>query len=166
MPTDTLRARDAGSVASRCGWRLVAGALRPAPPALESATHILLPLTRLQAAAGSALFGPSSLPVEATLACSGADALALCLAAILAYPVQLAHARSPAGRRRRAGTPRPQHAADRHARTRRRVAAVVQRAPRLRLAGGAHARDRRLRLRLDARRGSPATRPPDPDGDP
>jgi exosortase/archaeosortase family protein len=49
-------------------------------------THVLLPVTRLQAAAGSALVGPSSMPVEATLACSGADALALCLAAILAYP--------------------------------------------------------------------------------
>jgi exosortase/archaeosortase family protein len=51
-------------------------------------THILLPLTRLQAAAGSALVGPSPLPIEATLACSGADALALCLGAVLAYPVQ------------------------------------------------------------------------------
>src|SRR6185369_7316969 len=51
-------------------------------------THILLPATRLQAAAGSALVGPSSLPIEATLACSGADALALCLAAIVAYPAR------------------------------------------------------------------------------
>lgn len=50
--------------------------------------HILLPVTRLQAAAGSALVGPSSLPIEATLECSGADALALCLAAIVAYPVR------------------------------------------------------------------------------
>jgi exosortase/archaeosortase family protein len=50
--------------------------------------HVLLPVTQLQAAAGSALVGPSSLPVEATLACSGADALALCLAAILAYPAR------------------------------------------------------------------------------
>ena len=46
----------------------------------------MLPVTRLQAAAGSALVGPPSVPVEATLACSGADALALCLAAIVAYP--------------------------------------------------------------------------------
>jgi exosortase/archaeosortase family protein len=51
-------------------------------------THILLPVTRLQAAAGTALAGPSSLPIEATLACSGADALALCLAAIVAYPAR------------------------------------------------------------------------------
>jgi exosortase/archaeosortase family protein len=49
-------------------------------------SHILLPATRLQAAAGAALLGPSSLPIDATLACSGADALALCLAAIVAYP--------------------------------------------------------------------------------
>jgi exosortase/archaeosortase family protein len=48
--------------------------------------HVLLPMTQLQAAAGSALVGPSSRPIEATLACSGADALALCLAAIVAYP--------------------------------------------------------------------------------
>ena len=33
------------------------------------------------------LFGAPALPVEATLACSGADALALCLGAVLAYPV-------------------------------------------------------------------------------
>ena len=42
------------------------------------------------------LFGTSALPVEVTLACSGADALALCLGAILAYPVDVANARSPA----------------------------------------------------------------------
>jgi exosortase/archaeosortase family protein len=48
--------------------------------------HVFLPGTQLQAAAGAALLGPSTLPIEATLACSGADALALCLAAIVAYP--------------------------------------------------------------------------------
>jgi exosortase/archaeosortase family protein len=51
-------------------------------------THVLLPATQLQAAAGTALIGPSSLPIQATLECSGADALALCLAAIVAYPVR------------------------------------------------------------------------------
>jgi len=51
-------------------------------------THLLLPATRLQAAAGSSLLGPSSLPIEVTLACSGTDALALCLAAIVAYPAR------------------------------------------------------------------------------
>ena len=50
--------------------------------------QLLLPMTRLQAAGGTALFGPSTLPIEVTLACSGADAVALCLAAILAYPVR------------------------------------------------------------------------------
>ena len=47
-----------------------------------------MPFTRAQAAAAVGLFGPPALPVEVTLACSGADALALCLGAILAYPVQ------------------------------------------------------------------------------
>jgi exosortase/archaeosortase family protein len=51
-------------------------------------THVLLPATQLQAAAGAAVLGPSALPIEATLACSGADALALCLAAIVAYPAR------------------------------------------------------------------------------
>jgi exosortase/archaeosortase len=48
--------------------------------------HAVLPLTRVQAAAAVGLFGTSA-PVDVTLACSGADALALCLGAILAYPV-------------------------------------------------------------------------------
>jgi exosortase/archaeosortase family protein len=50
--------------------------------------HVLLPATQLQAAAGSALLGSPSSPINATLACSGADALALCLGAILAYPAR------------------------------------------------------------------------------
>src|SRR5687768_8558027 len=50
--------------------------------------HAVLPFTRMQAAAAVELFGPSAMPVEVTLACSGADALALCLGAILAYPVR------------------------------------------------------------------------------
>ncbi|MEO5819343.1 MAG: hypothetical protein ABIT71_02470, partial [Vicinamibacteraceae bacterium] len=49
--------------------------------------HVVLPLTRLQAGLAAGLFGAPAAPVEATLACSGTDALALCLAAILAYPV-------------------------------------------------------------------------------
>ncbi len=49
--------------------------------------HAVLPFTRVQAALAAGLFGASALPVEVTLACSGADALALCLGAILAYPV-------------------------------------------------------------------------------
>ncbi|MEO8071297.1 MAG: hypothetical protein ABI652_07830 [Acidobacteriota bacterium] len=50
------------------------------------ATHLLLPMTRFQGVAAAWIFGPSTLPVEVTLACSGADALALCVAAVLAYP--------------------------------------------------------------------------------
>ena len=49
--------------------------------------HLLLPLIRAQGAAAVRLAGAPGLPVEVTLACSGADALALCLGAILAYPV-------------------------------------------------------------------------------
>ena len=50
-------------------------------------THLILPLTRLQAGLAVGLFGTPAAPVEATLACSGTDALALCLGAVLAYPV-------------------------------------------------------------------------------
>lgn len=87
MPMDTARApTSARSFALRLiVWSLALFGLLRLP---WVGTHILLPVTRLQAAAGSALVGPSSLPVEATLACSGADALALCLAAIVAYPVR------------------------------------------------------------------------------
>jgi exosortase/archaeosortase family protein len=49
---------------------------------------VVLPLTRVQANLATALFGAGSLPVEVTLACSGTDALALCLGAVLAYPVR------------------------------------------------------------------------------
>jgi len=49
--------------------------------------HAVWPLTRVQAAVAAGLFGTSALPVEVTLACSGADALALCLGAVFAYPV-------------------------------------------------------------------------------
>ena len=49
--------------------------------------HLVLPLTRIQARLALGLFGTPGSPVEATLACSGTDALALCLGAIFAYPV-------------------------------------------------------------------------------
>lgn len=48
--------------------------------------HVVLPVTAAQATVARALFGTPSTPVEVTLACSGADALALCCGAILAYP--------------------------------------------------------------------------------
>jgi exosortase/archaeosortase family protein len=50
--------------------------------------HVVLPLITWQALQAGRLFGAAALPVEATLACSGADAIALCLGAILAYPVR------------------------------------------------------------------------------
>jgi exosortase/archaeosortase family protein len=52
------------------------------------AAHVLLPLTRFQGTAAIAVFGAPALPVEVTLACSGADALSLCVGTILAYPVR------------------------------------------------------------------------------
>jgi len=52
------------------------------------AAHVLLPFTRFQGAAAVTVFGAPALPVEVTLACSGADALSLCLGTILAYPVK------------------------------------------------------------------------------
>lgn len=51
-------------------------------------THVLLPLTRLQGRVAAAAAGGTALPVDVTLACSGADVLAVCTAAILAYPVR------------------------------------------------------------------------------
>ncbi|HXG87448.1 MAG TPA: hypothetical protein VNJ02_03850 [Vicinamibacterales bacterium] len=50
--------------------------------------HVVLPLTEWQGALAGALFGSPALPVAVTLACSGADALALCLGAVCAYPTR------------------------------------------------------------------------------
>jgi exosortase/archaeosortase family protein len=50
--------------------------------------HLVLPLTRLQGALAERLAGTPTMSVEVTLACSGADALALCLGAVLSYPVR------------------------------------------------------------------------------
>lgn len=86
MPTDTAPSwtRERSFALRAVGWSLgLFGLLR-----LSSVeTHALLPLTRLQGQLGAWLFGTSALPIEVTLACSGADALALCLGAIAAYPV-------------------------------------------------------------------------------
>ena len=86
MPTDTARGRtDAVRFAVRgVAWSLgFFGLLR----LNWTEAHAVLPFTRLQAAAAVGLFGTPSTPVDVTLACSGADALALCLGAVLAYPV-------------------------------------------------------------------------------
>jgi len=50
--------------------------------------QVVLPLTQVQGALAIGLFGTPALPVQVTLACSGADALALCVGAVLAYPVR------------------------------------------------------------------------------
>ncbi len=49
-------------------------------------TQWLLPLTAAQGRLAGAVFGAATLPIDVTLACSGADAMACCAAAILAYP--------------------------------------------------------------------------------
>ncbi|MBA2259386.1 MAG: archaeosortase/exosortase family protein, partial [Acidobacteria bacterium] len=88
MPTDTApayRHNHARNFALRgVAWSLgLFGLLRL--PWLE--THAVLPLTQLQARLAETGFGTPALPIAVTLACSGADALALCAGAILAYPV-------------------------------------------------------------------------------
>ncbi|MEP6916061.1 MAG: archaeosortase/exosortase family protein, partial [Acidobacteriota bacterium] len=86
MPTDTAHGRTAATefAVRSVAWSLgIFGVLR-----LNWAeAHAVLPFTRLQAGLAAGLFGTPVSPVEATLACSGADALALCLGAVLAYPV-------------------------------------------------------------------------------
>jgi exosortase/archaeosortase family protein len=87
VPTDTASGRtDAARFALRAvAWSLGFFALLRLS---WTEVHALLPFTRMQAAAATGLFGGSALPVQVTLACSGADALALCLGVVLAYPVQ------------------------------------------------------------------------------
>jgi exosortase/archaeosortase family protein len=86
VPTDISPtwSRDARNFALRSvAWSLgLFGLLRW--PWIQA--HALLPVTQAQGGVAARLFGPSSLPVEVTLACSGADAIALCLAAVFAYP--------------------------------------------------------------------------------
>src|SRR6476659_5052988 len=87
VPTVTVLARtDAAKFAlGSVAWSLVFfGLLR----LNWTEAYAVLPLTRAQAAVAVGIFGSPALPVEVTLACSGADALALCLGAILAYPVE------------------------------------------------------------------------------
>jgi len=49
--------------------------------------HVLLPVTLAQGRWADALVGAPASPVYISLACSGTDVLALCLGAVLAYPV-------------------------------------------------------------------------------
>ncbi len=85
MPTDTARSRTRAVdfTLRAVAWSLgLFGLLR----LNWVETHGLLPLTRLQGRLAVGLCGMPALPIDATLACSGADALALCVGAILAYP--------------------------------------------------------------------------------
>ena len=50
-------------------------------------SHVVLPLAAFQGALAFDVVGAATSPVEVTLACSGADALALCVGSVLAYPV-------------------------------------------------------------------------------
>jgi exosortase/archaeosortase family protein len=69
---------------SALAWSLGLFALLRSPWAEE---RLVLPLTRLQEQAADYYAGHPTAPVAVTLECSGTDALALCLAAILACPV-------------------------------------------------------------------------------
>ena len=87
MPTDTIRSRTRAVdfMLRAAAWSLgLFGLLR-----LDWVeTHAVLPLTRLQGWLAVGVCGRPALPIDATLACSGADALALCLGAVLAYPTR------------------------------------------------------------------------------
>ena len=86
MPTDTapdLRPHARNFALRAVAWSVVLfGVMRLG----WFQTHALLPLTLFQGRFAQSRFGVPSLPIEVTLACSGADAFGLCAAAILAYP--------------------------------------------------------------------------------
>lgn len=86
MPTgiDVSPLRHARNFALRgVAWSVALfGALR----LQEVEAYALLPVTQLQGRVAERVFGAPSLPIEVTLACSGADAIALCAGFILAYP--------------------------------------------------------------------------------
>jgi putative heme-binding domain-containing protein len=86
VPTDTARGRTAAAEFALRGlaWSLCLFGLSRLN---WTEAHVVSPLTQLQAGVAAGLLGVPSLSVEVTLACSGADALAMCLGAVLAYPV-------------------------------------------------------------------------------
>lgn len=49
--------------------------------------HLVLPVTRLQGAVAASAFNTPAAPISVTLACSGTEVIAMCLGAVLAYPV-------------------------------------------------------------------------------
>ncbi|MCX6545818.1 MAG: hypothetical protein NTV05_15570 [Acidobacteria bacterium] len=85
MPTDTVHSptRAASFALRATAWSLGSfGLLRL--PWFE--THALLPLTRLESRLAVTFCGAPAGSIDVTLSCSGADALAICAGAILAYP--------------------------------------------------------------------------------
>ena len=86
MPTDTARGRTAAVSFALRGVAWSVGLFGLSRLSWTEA-HAVLPFTQAQAAIAVGWFGAPASPVEATLSCSGTDALAFCLAAILAYPV-------------------------------------------------------------------------------
>ncbi|MEX2273855.1 MAG: hypothetical protein WD690_20490 [Vicinamibacterales bacterium] len=80
MPASSLRFALAG-----VAWGVgIFGFLRL--PWIEA--NAVLPLTQFQGRVAALGSGSGVLPVDVTLACSGTDLLALCLAAVLAYPAR------------------------------------------------------------------------------
>ena len=87
MPTDTARSRTRALsfILRAVAWSLgLFGLLRLNWVEI----HGLLPLTQLQGRLAVWLCGTPALSVDATLACSGADAISMCVGAILAYPAR------------------------------------------------------------------------------
>ena len=87
MPTDTFpddrRTRARNFVLRAVVWSLgLFGLVRLS--GVEQ--HLVLPLTQIQSRIAERAFGLPTQPIEVTLACSGADALALCVGFILAFP--------------------------------------------------------------------------------
>jgi len=50
--------------------------------------HLVLPLTQLQGDLAASAFNTPAAPISVTLACSGTEVIAMCLGAVLAYPVR------------------------------------------------------------------------------
>ena len=100
VPTDTAVAVRRARLVRAARRRLEPRPLRPAAPDLDRSARRCCRSPACRRGWRRRCFGASALPVEVTLACSGADALALCLGAILAYPGALANAPRRRGRRR------------------------------------------------------------------
>lgn len=69
------------AVGTGCG---VFGLLRV--PWVEA--HAVLPVTRLQGVVAASMFNTPAAPISVTLACSGTEVVAMCVGAVLAYPVR------------------------------------------------------------------------------